>query len=86
MDEHSFLDLPDEIKKAKSLFPAAPGEAADAAYHEMRALVHAALDEWLRTIPPMPIEQVDFPPEPWLDNFRRRYTWRRKPDAVINHC
>lgn len=61
LDEHGFA-TEDMIATGMELFADAPGQQARAGYSDACALIRDAIDNWLRTCPPMPLDQISFPP------------------------
>jgi hypothetical protein len=61
LDENGFA-TEEMVIAGKELFPDAPGQQTGAGYSAARALIRDAIDDWLRTRPPVPLNQISWPP------------------------
>jgi hypothetical protein len=48
LNQHGFVERPEEIEEAKTILSDEPGQASGTKYLGARALIRNAIDEWLR--------------------------------------
>ena len=60
LEQHGFAD--EDGAGREGNVPDTPGEAPGTGYGEACTLIRTLLDDWLRTTPPLPLEQISFPP------------------------
>lgn len=61
LDESGFA-TEDMITAGMEIFPDAPGQPPGSGYGAARALIRDDIDSWLRKRPPIPLNQISWPP------------------------